>query len=343
MTRMVFVDPPYREYDGGRLFDRSNPRLNRDDYLLPYVLAKERLERRGARVETGDFALRNGNAAGSDFYSLGLLDRFLEAARHGARLRAFAVFEPPVVAPGIYDALPRLTARFERVYVHNVHGDGYSLAGVDASKLRKLWWPQQYDDVLAKHWANRDRQAKAVVINNNKKPRRHAGELYSKRIEAIAELARWNAVDVYGGGWNKWLMREGRLKWAIWKPAFRHRRALRSAWRGAPPSKYDVLARYEFSLCLENMRMDGYTTEKMWDCFYAGTIPIYLGPKDIAKMVPDACFIDASRFGSWSEAWDHARSLSPQQRQDMREAGREFLRGEASRPFKDSLVNILSE
>lgn len=342
--RTAYIDPAYPDYLEGRLFDADNPRLNRDDYLRPFITMKARLNEMGVGVETADALFRNGAGPGQEYHSFGMLDNLDRVSAHpGVRLRSFVVFEPPVVAPQLYDALPELTRRFERVYVHNTHGDGYSLGGVSAAKLRKLWWPQQYDDVLEKHWQKGERLPKAVVVNNNKRPRRSENELYSVRIQAVAELAPRNAVDLYGGGWDRFLLRESRLRWRMWKPALRHRRVLRSVWKGAPASKFDVLARYEFCLCLENMRMDGFTTEKMWDCLYAGTIPIYLGPRDIASMVPPRCYVDASQFGSWGEAWDHARSLSPSQREEMRLAGREFIRGEASRRFKDSLVDILAE
>lgn len=340
---MVYVDPPYPEYNAGKLFDDSDPKLNRDDYLLPYRRSKERLEAGGAQVQTADVLLGEETAKGGEYYSFGHVGNEDAAVARGARLRAFVLFEPPVVAPWLYDALPELTTRFERVYLHNTKGDGYSLSSVDRGRLHKLWWPQQYEDVIERLWGRRDRLEKAVAVNNNKKPRRYENELYSRRIEAVAELAGLGAVDLYGGHWNRWLVRESRFRWGVWRPAFRHRRLLRTVWKGAPPSKFDVLARYAFCLCLENMRMDGFTTEKLFDCLYTGTIPIYLGPRDVQSMVPKEVFIDASRFPTWTEAWEHALSLSPSDQRDMREAGREFVRGEASRPFKDSLVKILSE
>ena len=34
------------------------------------------------------------------------------------------------------------------------------------------------------------------------------------------------------------------------------------------------------------MEMKGYISEKIFDCFYSGTIPIYLGAKDVKTIFP---------------------------------------------------------
>lgn len=46
-------------------------------------------------------------------------------------------------------------------------------------------------------------------------------------------------------------------------------------------NKIDVIKNYQFNLCLENLQMHGYMTEKIIDCFVAGTIPIYKGDPHI--------------------------------------------------------------
>jgi len=67
-------------------------------------------------------------------------------------------------------------------------------------------------------------------------------------------------------------------------------------YRGACESKYQVMAEYDFVLCLENMQMNGYVTEKIFDCFYSGAIPIYYGAPDIHAYIPKECMIDAREY-----------------------------------------------
>lgn len=332
----IFVDPPSPAYYGDSLFDTSNLVLNRDDSLLPYARVREAFNALGIEVHTADFLPEEPSEGGYDYYSLGVLENFRAlGTRKGVRLRAFVIFEPPVVEPRLYRALPELTAAFERVYVHNIHGDGYSLKGVDVSRLRKLYWPQPRRDVIEPHWANRERLHRIVVINGNHVPKRVPNELYSKRIEAMAALAKTGVVDLYGRGWAKWWSRA-----SMWWPYWKHRRALMSIYKGACASKYDVLGKYHFSLCFENMAMQGYVTEKIFDCFYAGVIPLYWGASDIQDLIPEDAYIDCRKFSSWGTVLRHVESVTEEEILQMREKGRAFVQGRGSLKYSESLLGV---
>jgi hypothetical protein len=201
--------------------------------------------------------------------------------------------------------------------------------------LRKLYWPQPYSKVLVPYWNNADRQNRIVVINGNHIPRSFQGELYSRRIEAMADLAKLDAVDLYGRGWDKWWSHR-----SMWPPYWRNYRALMSIYRGSCESKYEVLSRYRFSLCFENMTMKGYLTEKLFDCLYAGTIPLYLGAPDIRELVPEGAYIDCRNFGSWKEMWHDVSRIPKEEIESMRLAGREFIEGTAGLKYYNSLVEI---
>lgn len=338
MHNKIFIDPSYRVFDADKLFDLSDATLNRDGQLLPFHRLHERLTNKGIRVHTADYLFKdvNQDPKHSSYYSLGLLDNYerILHERH-ARLVAFVVMEPPVVAPALYAALPRLTTLFDRVYVHNIHGDGYSLEGVDTGKLRKLYWPIPHNDVLGQYWGNEKRQKRVVVINGSHNPQRRSRELYSLRIKAMAELSKLGIVDLYGMGWDRWWSRS-----AMWIPYWRNRRSLMSIYKGKCASKFEVLQNYEFCLCFENMAMDGYMTEKIFDCLYAGTIPLYLGAPDIAEYIPSEVFVDARKYLTWTEMWEDVVAMPAIQIQKMREAGQNFLKSEKGRKFYESLEHI---
>ena len=59
---------------------------------------------------------------------------------------------------------------------------------------------------------------------------------------------------------------------------------MRASWRGPARSKSETLGRYTFALCFENMVLKGWITEKIFDCFYSGTVPIYLGAPDLSAI-----------------------------------------------------------
>lgn len=339
-SNTIYIDPSSPAYYKDRMFDIADPVLNRDDTLVPYFKLRAAQQKLGVEVHTADFLMAQENREhASDYYSLGVLDNYkVLLKRANVHLKAFVIFEPPVVDPRLYKALPELTAAFERVYVHNTTGDGYSLEGVDTSKLRQLYWPQPRDEVIKSYWERTERLNRIVVINGNHIPRKVANELYSKRIEAMADLAKLGIVDLYGRGWAKWWSRA-----SMWLPYWKHRKTLMSIYKGACESKYEVLSQYKFSLCFENMIMKGYLTEKIFDCLYTGTVPLYLGASDIQGLIPEDIYIDCRKFSSWQAMYRAVESIPLHEIQQMRERGKSFIQSAQGARYYDSLIKIFGE
>ncbi len=334
---MTYVDPPSPAYYGDKLFDTSDAALNRDDSLVPYARLRQAFRAEGKDLRTADYLMQMPVGDGiSNYYSLGVLDNY-RALRKRADvcLKAFVIFEPPVVDPNLYKALPELTAAFECVYVHNTIGDGYSLEGVDVSRLRQLFWPQPRDEVIEHYWERTERLDSIVVINGNHIPRKVPNELYSKRVEAMVALASLGVVDLYGRGWAKWWSRA-----SMWIPYWKNRKTLMSIYKGECDSKYEVLSQYKYSLCFENMAMKGYVTEKIFDCFYAGTIPLYLGATDISDLVTPDAYIDCRRFSSWDQISHAIAKLSSKEIESLKRAGRQFIKNTKGLNYFNSLTNV---
>lgn len=333
----IFIDPPSPAYYEDRLFDTSSAVLNRDDSLVPYARVRDSYSALGKGVRTADYLMQQPEGSATyDYYSLGVLANYKSLlTRADVCLKAFVIFEPPVVEPRLYQALPELTKAFERVYVHNTSGDGYSLEGVDTTKLHQLYWPQPRDEVIKQYWERAERLDRIVVINGNHIPRKVHKELYSKRIEAMASLAQLGVVDLYGRGWAKWWSRA-----SMWLPYWKHRKTLMAIYKGQCESKYEVLSRYKFSLCFENMAMKGYVTEKIFDCFYAGTVPVYLGAPDVEDLLPQGSYIDCRKFSSWHEMYRAVESIPSHDIQQMREAGSSFVGSTFGARYYDSLTRI---
>ena len=334
----IYIDPPSAAYLGNRLFDLSNATLNRDDSLLPYWEIRERFLKLGIEVNTADFLPMKPKDEVCEYYSFGRLDDISKlVGRSDIILKAFLIFEPPVVEPRLYKALPFLTDSFKEVYIHNVEGDGYSLDRVDKTRLRKLYWPQPRNDVILKHWQFDQRQQRIVVINGSHVPSNSVGELYSKRIQGMVNLAKSGIIDLYGRGWGKWWSRS-----SMWLPYWKNRHKIMTIYRGPCLSKYETLEKYSFSLCFENMEMLGYVTEKIFDCFYAGTVPIYLGAKDIINLIPKNSYIDFRSYSSWNEMLIDIESMTFDQILEIKKNGRKFLLGEDSKKYQNSLFNMFN-
>ncbi|MDP8219520.1 MAG: glycosyltransferase family 10, partial [Candidatus Theseobacter exili] len=85
-------------------------------------------------------------------------------------------------------------------------------------------------------------------------------------------------------------------------------------YRGTIESKLKTFSQYRYALCTENSYDPrwtvGYVTEKIFDCFYASTLPIYYGCYDIEKYIPADCFIDYRNFNSPEELETFLKKLS---------------------------------
>jgi len=57
------------------------------------------------------------------------------------------------------------------------------------------------------------------------------------------------------------------------------------------PDKWDGLAPFRYSVAIENSRHDHYWTEKIADCFLAGTVPVYWGAPNIKDYFPEEAMI----------------------------------------------------
>lgn len=66
--------------------------------------------------------------------------------------------------------------------------------------------------------------------------------------------------------------------------------------------KLEFLKQYKFTIAFENSRQDGYTTEKLWQPFLAGSIPIYWGNAVIDRDVNGESFINCNDYDNDFEA-----------------------------------------
>lgn len=67
-------------------------------------------------------------------------------------------------------------------------------------------------------------------------------------------------------------------------------------------SKKAFLEQYKFTIAFENHRVDGYTTEKLYDPLSVGSIPIYWGNPLIGKEIDSEAFINCNDFDNDFEA-----------------------------------------
>lgn len=144
------------------------------------------------------------------------------------------------------------------------------------------------------------------------------GSLHEKRLEAIEYFMANQDLDLYGSGWDD--LGNLPIQWSR-----RLARLLKNRYFGRCESKLQTLSQYRFSLCYENIRSPGYMTEKIIDCFVAGTIPVYFGNPNVLNDVPRGAFVDARNFSSMRELDLFLQAIDEKKAQLMIHEGRIYL------------------
>jgi len=157
------------------------------------------------------------------------------------------------------------------------------------------------------------------------------GDLYAERRavarEAVTHMPDF--LDVFGHGWSG--------EQISWCPLYPNRPY--PSWRGDPKiSKHELCAEYRFVIAYENFRgRRGYVSEKIFDAYQAGSVPVYLGDERIAEFVPPDSFVDARDFHTHRELLAYLKSRTEPEWLEMRESGQKFLRSESFQPFSDEV------
>lgn len=71
----------------------------------------------------------------------------------------------------------------------------------------------------------------------------------------------------------------------------------------------DILKRYVFAVIVENCDASGYVSEKIYDCFATGTIPVYYGNIVPDVRIPFGTYIDAREFSTSRELCEHLKTV----------------------------------
>ena len=124
--------------------------------------------------------------------------------------------------------------------------------------------------------------------------------------------------------------------------------AIAKTYRGTINNKKDTLKKYKFALCFENSIFAGYITEKIFDCFFAGVIPIYYGAPDIEKYIPGNTFIDFRKFQNYEELYRFMKNLDERAYTEYINNIKNFLQSDkfylfTQENFADSIINIINK
>lgn len=291
----------YSELDALLFKERDAP--IGDDLLLPFVRLREEASKRGIEC------VANPDAAADAIVFIDWPrpdgNDFVKVA---PKAKTYLItFENPLIWP----ANGQNWHLMERVFTWDTRA-----VALRPDLCVKISYPQEFPPELPEAGGRK----LLAMIAANKAGVALLGSIYYERNAAVAwfeQMAR-ASLDVYGPGWEHSVLSHGVF------PA---------------GSKRQALSKYRFALCYENACFDGYITEKIFDCFSAGTIPIYLGAPNVSDHIPPECYIDARNFFTragvidYSKLLWHLERMAPTVYERRLAAIRSFVRSPAAEAF----------
>lgn len=310
-------------------------------------------QERGIEVVTGDLAItkiQEGIWKPSDILVIQEESCLLgsELVRLGAKPFVLVCFESPLYARNFYAHLPKISEQFSNRLLFRGAFSRTSLRGVNhvlhfssfsqGLKTEAVDWSGRRFMVMVaanKYWKPRRAtlrqmlagirdvitRRKSYITNETKEL-----QLHDRRLELIEYFGQRQCLDLFGTLWEdinnlpkEW---RGRLREIV------------GDLKPTPCSdKFEVISRYKFAICFENMAFPGYVTEKIIDCFSAGVIPIYLGAPDICDFVPKETFIDLRKFDDLDVLNRYLTEMTEEVGLAMIAAGQEFLSSKAGAEY----------
>lgn len=186
-----------------------------------------------------------------------------------------------------------------------------------------------------------ERDIFSCLINANKAFRKALpSDLYLERINTI----RWyekhapGKFELYGMGWSKpapafgFLGKVRRSIPSMRAKLFGHKPF--PSYQGEVSDKGEVLRRSRYSYCYENSRdLTNYITEKIFDSFLYGCVPIYWGADNVLDYIPADCFIDRRAFKNTAAVHEFLLSISAHDYARYQANIAKFLESNAARKF----------
>lgn len=212
------------------------------------------------------------------------------------------MWEPATIHPRNFSK--RVHAQYDRIAT-------WHDSLVDGKKYHKFNYALLFD-VPARSVAFEQKKLCCMFVGNKRSA--HAQELYSQRLAMINFLEKHASreFDLYGPGWSTQY----------------------KTYRGFAQNKIAVMKQYKFAIVYENMcNIPGYITEKIFDAFSAGCVPVYWGACNISHYIPADCFIDREKFASDAEVYEFLKNMPEAQYNQYIQAISDFLRSEKAYLF----------
>jgi len=282
------------------IFDKKN-KLNRDDIFDKYINLKLEFKKFGYDLSTNDI----NKVSESEVVLYFDMPKKLPAENCKSYL---ILVESSLIRPDNYCKESHMF--FNKIFTWDDHL-------VDNKKYFKLNFAHLFPSSIKKDLSKKEKLC--ILISGNKSsPRKDGRELYSKRKEAIRwfEKNHLDNFDLYGVGWDRYkfsgpkIIRGFNRLPFLGKAYARFANKTYTSYKGIIGNKITVMEKYKFSICYENAKdISGYITEKIFDSFFAGCVPVYWGADNVTDYIPKKCFIDKRDFSTYEELYDYIQNM----------------------------------
>ncbi len=323
MRRACLVVNPV--YQNSGIFDAKSP-LNRDDCLVFFRQLQGQLRALGFDLQTQD----RHSLAESELVIYNDMPRVCPPLEYASKSHLL-IFESHLIRAKNWNR--RRHRAFRTVLTWN---DDW----VDNKKYFKFNFSFQIPRKIDHSSFTRPKLVGAIVGAH---VTFHPLELYSERIKTI----RWfekNHPDqfaLYGRGWDL-VAFAGPIpvRMLNYIPGLRRLYTPKAtSWKGPVENKIATYGEFRFAVCYENAeKIKGYITEKIFDCFFAGVVPIYWGAPNIAEVVPENCYIDRRKFPTHEDLYQYLAAMTEAEYTIRLKAIDDFLKSGKIDPFRAEIV-----
>jgi hypothetical protein len=257
------------------------------NFYVPYTMLRDRFATYGVALHTADLVHDRDC----------LFELHINAQHRLSGRPAYTYcYEDPLIRPVNGDRNHLL--KYRKVFTSNEDL-------VDGDRFIKLDYPNDLTMVSRAPWAERP-MCCVLIAGNKALARPNPRNLHHRRV-AIARAFEQHAPELfalYGRGWGQPAVRSGvtgRLLKRLreWQAKLHNPPPAFPSWRGTVHAKAEVLTRARFAIAYENVQgSPGYITEKIFDCFVHGCVPVYLGTPGAAASIPADCYVDARAFAT---------------------------------------------
>jgi alpha(1,3/1,4) fucosyltransferase len=217
---------------------------------------------------------------------------------------------------------------------------------VDNKKVFQMWHVVKIPGPFSINVAEK---TKFCLTISSQKYLSHPKNLYAERVAIIRWFEREHPdqFDLYGGRWDRRYFTGGLSRLNLFVQAVYSRFPKRfhvrlfPSHRGTIPNKNAVMRQYKFAVVYENAVFPGYVSEKIFDAFFAGCVPIYLGAPDVTDSIPAETFVDRRKFRNHEELYQFLTSMSEKDYLGYIRAIEDFVRGDRIQVFgAENMVRI---